>query len=162
MTQHEFMTSSLNLQYTCRKWGFCMDVFDKMLDSDGDNVVTLGETPKHTLPGELASTLTSQQRIMNQIMLETLWAVFTGTNNALVLGTCDVDGDTVVLALNNSTETDCFYDMFFGSSADLDISFYALEALDMNGDGFLNLWEANLASHKHLGICARARSGIIF
>ena len=92
---------------------------------------------------------------MKQNMLETLWAVFTGTNNALVLGTCDVDGDTV-LALNNSTETDCFYDMFFGPSADLDISFHAPEALDMNGDGFLNLWEANLASCKYLGMCKSA------
>ena len=150
------MTSSLNLQYICSTNSvYCADFFDKMLDSDGDSVVTVGETPKHTLPGELAPHLTSQQRIMKQNMLETLWAVFTGTNNALVLGTCDLDGDTV-LALSNSTETDCFYDMFFGSSADLDISFYAAEALDMNGDGFLNLWEANLASYKYLGMCKSA------
>ena len=84
MTQHEFMTSSLNLQYICSTNSvYCADFFDKMLDSDGDSVVTVGETPKHTLPGELAPHLTSQQRIMKQNMLETLWAVFTGTNNKI-------------------------------------------------------------------------------
>lgn len=118
-------------------------IYSDVLDSNGDGYFVLDEVPKPA--AEVVASmdpLTQEELKSKQNKLETVWAIFNGYLNAMILGTCDLDGDTVI-QVHNGAEIDCFRG-HFGMS---------FEWFDTNKDGYINLSELNLATFKHLMNC---------